>query len=113
MPISKLTKKSEYGQFPKEYWHSSAALRPLFTLHILLAHPFHKLLLKFLLAGQVKLVFAGVDVRVFGKGNLDEGGILLLAEHYADGVILRLGSDVAFKIVDLHLHLTCLTFCKT
>jgi len=72
---------------------------------ILFSHPFHKLLLQLFFAGQVKLIFAGVNVSVFGKGNLDHGGVLLLAEHYADGVVLRLGSDVAVKVVDVHLHL--------
>jgi hypothetical protein len=36
----------------------------LFILHILVCHPFHKLLLQFLFASQVELVFAGVNVRV-------------------------------------------------
>ena len=46
-----------------------------------------------------------MNVGVFGKGNLDQGGVLLLAEHDADGVVLRLRSDVAVKVVDIHLHL--------
>lgn len=57
------------------------------------------------LAGQVKLVFAGVNVGIFGKGNLDQSGILFLAEHDADGVIFCLGLNVAVKVVDVHLHL--------
>ena len=62
-------------------------------------------MLQLLLAGQVEQIFASVNVGVFGKGNLDQGGILFLAEHDADGVVLRLGSDVAVKVVDVHLHL--------
>ena len=61
--------------------------------------------MQLLLAGQVELVFAGVNVGVLGKGDFDQGGILFLAEHDADGVVLRLGSDVAVKVVDVHLHL--------
>ena len=77
----------------------------LFFLSTLLSCPFNKFLLQFFFAWQVKLVFAGVNVGVFGKGNLDQGGVLLLAEHDADGVVLRLRSDVAVKVVDIHLHL--------
>jgi hypothetical protein len=36
----------------------------LFIRHILVCHPFHKLLLQFLFARQVELVFTGVNVRV-------------------------------------------------
>ena len=61
--------------------------------------------MQLLFAGQVELVFASVNVGVFGKGNLDQGGILFLAEHDTDGVVLRLGPDVAVKVIDLHLHL--------
>ncbi len=77
----------------------------LLILHILISHPFHKFLLQFLFAGQVELVFAGVNVRVFGKGDLDQGGVLLFAEHDADGVVFRFCSDEAVKVVDVHLHL--------
>jgi hypothetical protein len=45
------------------------------------------------------LVFAGVNVGVFGKGNLNQSGVLFLAEHNADGVVLRLGLNVAVKVV--------------
>ena len=46
-----------------------------------------------------------MDVGVFWKGNLDQGGVLFLAEHDTDGVVLRLRSDVPIEVVDLHLHL--------
>ena len=38
-------------------------------LLFLLSHPFRGLLFQFLFAGQVELVFAGVNVGVFGKGT--------------------------------------------
>ena len=57
--------------------------------------------MQFLFAGQIELVFAGVNVGVFGDGNLHQSGILFLAEQDADGVILRLGLNVAVKVVDL------------
>jgi hypothetical protein len=67
------------------------------SLGFLLSDPFHKLLLQFLFARQVELVFASVNVGVFGKGNLDQCGILFLAEHDADRVVLCLGSDLAVR----------------
>jgi hypothetical protein len=57
--------------------------------------------LQFLFAGQIELVFAGVNVGVFGNGNLHQSGILFLAEQDADGVVLRLGLNVAVKVVAL------------
>jgi hypothetical protein len=44
----------------------------LFFLSALLICPFNKFLLQFFFAWQVKLVFAGVNVGVFGKGDLDQ-----------------------------------------
>lgn len=80
----------------------------------LLSIPFRELLLQLLfVAGQVELVFAGVNVGVLKKGNLDQGGILFLAEHDADGVVLRLGSDVAVKIVDVPLLSGLLQVCRS
>ena len=61
----------------------------LVILPVLLSQPFHKLLLQFLFSGQIELVFAGMNVGVFGKGNFDQGGVLPLAGHDADGVVFR------------------------
>jgi len=83
----------------EQFFHTS------FFLSALLSCPFHKFLLQFFFAWQVKLVFAGVNVGVFGKSDLDQGRVLFLAQHDADGVVLRLGPDVAVKVVDVHLHL--------
>jgi RHS repeat-associated protein len=63
----------------EQFFHTS------FFLSSLLSCPFHKFLLQFFFAWQVKLVFAGVNIGVFGKSDLDQGGVLLLAEHDADG----------------------------
>jgi hypothetical protein len=41
-------------------------------LFFLLSHPFRELLLQFLFAGQVELVFTGVNVGVFGESNLSQ-----------------------------------------
>jgi hypothetical protein len=60
-----------------------------------LSHPFREFLLQFFLAGQIELVFAGVNVGIFGKGNLDQSGILFLAEYDADGVVLCFSLNVA------------------
>lgn len=57
-------------------------------------------------AGDVELVFAGMNVGIFKQSNLNERGVLFLAEHDADGVICRFDSDVAVKVVQVHLHLT-------
>ncbi len=71
----------------------------------LFSDPLFQFLPQFLFAGQVELVFAGVNVGVLGQGDFDQCLILLLAEHNADGVVFRLGPDVAVKVVDVHLHL--------
>jgi hypothetical protein len=49
---------------------------------VLLSHRFHSAFVEAPLCGQVELAFAGVNVGVFGKGNLDQGGILLAKGEY-------------------------------
>ena len=67
--------------------------------------PLRKLLLQLFFAGQIELVFTGVDVGVFGQGDFYQRLVFLLAEHDADGGGFGVGFDVAVKVVDVHLHL--------
>ena len=69
------------------------------------SRPFRQFLLQFFFARQIKLVFPGVDVRVFGQSDFYQCLVFLLAQHNADGGRFGIGFDVAVKVVDVHLHL--------
>ena len=56
--------------------------------HLRLGRPFEQLALQFLLAGQVELILAGVDVGVLGERDFHQGFVLLFAEDDADGRVL-------------------------
>ena len=60
-------------------WLGEALSGPRPGRKIINAHPFHELLLQFLLARQVELVFASVNVGIFGEGSGVDFRFVLIA----------------------------------
>ena len=71
-----------------------------------LRHPLRQFLLEFFFAWQIKLIFPSVDVGVLGQRDFDQGSVLLLAQHDADGGVFCVRFHETVEVVDVHLHLS-------
>ena len=58
-----------------------------------MAGQLHQFAAQLVLAGQIELIFAGVDVGVLGQRDFDQRVVLLLAEQDADGGSSRRASS--------------------